>query len=119
MGNGTPPAIASLDSEKPATPANANCASDVWPANPDRITNDSASTVAITVVMMAARHSGPRKISPPTASATGTNTDTGVTFAGGTEGSFQSSTDSREGNRSPARTMTTMMMRKGRPSRAP
>ena len=104
---------------KPATPANAIWASDVWPAKPVITTNDSAITVAITVVMIAPRHSGPRARRPATASDNGTSTETGVTLAGGTAGSLKSSTAPRSGNRSPNTTIAMMMIRNGSPSRAP
>jgi hypothetical protein len=118
-GNGMSQFIASFDSENPAIPAKAIWANDVWPPNPVMTTNESAITVAITVVMIAPRHSGPSASSPITAAPTGTSTAIGVTFAAGTAGSFQRSTVPRSGIRSPNSTIATMMTRNGRPSRAP
>ena len=118
-GKGTSHAIAIFDSVNPATPANAIWASDVCPAYPVRITNDRAMTTMITVVMIAPRHNGPKNNRPVTAATTGTPTDIGVTRAGGTAGSRHMSTAPRSGSRSPNATIATMMIRNGRPSRAP
>lgn len=84
-----------------------------------RTTNDSANTDAITVVINAARHNGPKAKRPMTARTMGIVTETTVTLAWGTDGSFQLLTAPRSGRRSPSTTMVTMMTRKGMPSRAP
>ena len=109
----------SFDSANPAMPANASCANDVCPPNPVSTTSDRARTAAITVVMIAPRHSGPRNSSPTTAKATATPTLIFVILAGGTAGSFHPATAPRSGSRSPSTTMATMITRKGNPSRAP
>lgn len=111
--------MASLERANPATPAMAIWASDAWPANPVSTTSDSASTMAISEVMIAARHSGPNASRPTTAASTGTSTLTGVSRAGGTGGSFQRSVAPRPGRRSPCTAMATMITRNGRPSLAP
>ena len=65
--------------------------------------------------MMAPRHSGPSTNNPTIASATGVTTLIADTFAGGTVGSRQVSTEPRSGNRSPNTTIATMMTRNGKP----
>ena len=119
IGKGTSYRIANFDNANPATPAKAICAREVCPPKPVRTTSDNASTDAISVVIIAARHRGPKANRPTTARTMGTRTDTGVTRACGTEGNFQLLTAPRSGSRSPSTTMVTMMTRKGIPSRAP
>ena len=100
-------------------PAMAICASVVWPPRPVTTTKDRAKTTAIVVVMIAARHSGPKATNPISANTTGSPTFTTVSFDCGTFGRRQVSTAARFGNVSPMNHMAPMMMRNGRPSRAP
>ena len=108
-----------MDSANPATPAMAIWASDACPAKPVSTTSDRASTIAISDVMIAPRHSGPNASRPTTAAITGTSTLSGVSRAGGTAGNFHRSVEPRPGSRSPRTAMVTMITRNGSPSRAP
>ena len=69
--------------------------------------------------MIAARHNGPRNTNPAMAITNGKPIENTDNFAAGTEGRRQLLTDPRSGNRSPSTTIVTMMIRNGKPSRAP